>query len=33
MRRLVFELSGEHPTLPKSEIIGCIEAYGWPYTT
>ena len=32
MRRLVFELSGEHPTLPQSEIIGCIEAYGWPYT-
>jgi tRNA (guanine10-N2)-dimethyltransferase len=32
MRRLVFELSGEQPTLPKSEVIGCIEAYGWPYT-
>ncbi len=32
MRRLVFELSGEHPTLPQSEIIGCIEAFGWPYT-
>jgi tRNA (guanine10-N2)-dimethyltransferase len=31
MRRLVFELSGEHETLPKSEVIGCIEAYGWPY--
>jgi tRNA (guanine10-N2)-dimethyltransferase len=31
MRRLVFELSGEHPTLPQSEIVGCIEAYGWPY--
>ncbi len=31
MRRLVFELSGEHDTLPKSEVIGCIEAYGWPY--
>ena len=31
MRRLVFELSGEHPTLPQSEIIGCIEAYGWHY--
>jgi tRNA (guanine10-N2)-dimethyltransferase len=31
MRTLVFELSGEHGTLPKSEIIGCIEAYGWPY--
>jgi tRNA (guanine10-N2)-dimethyltransferase len=32
MRRLVFELSGEHGTLPKSEVIGCIEAYDWPYT-
>jgi tRNA (guanine10-N2)-dimethyltransferase len=31
MRRLVFELSGEHGTLPVSEVIGCIEAYGWPY--
>jgi tRNA (guanine10-N2)-dimethyltransferase len=31
MRRLVFELSGEHPTLPKSEVIGCIEAYQWKY--
>ncbi|MCD1295925.1 N2,N2-dimethylguanosine tRNA methyltransferase [Methanocella sp. CWC-04] len=31
MRRLVFELSGEHETLPKSEIIACIEAYGWHY--
>jgi tRNA (guanine10-N2)-dimethyltransferase len=31
MRRLVFELSGEHGTLPKSEVFGCIEAYGWPY--
>jgi tRNA (guanine10-N2)-dimethyltransferase len=31
MRRLVFELSGEHGTLPKSEVVGCIEAYGWPY--
>jgi len=31
MRRLVFELSGEHETLPKSEVIGCIEAYGWSY--
>ncbi|HTX43540.1 MAG TPA: THUMP domain-containing protein, partial [Methanocella sp.] len=31
MRRLVFELSGEHKTLPKSEVIGCIEAYDWPY--
>ena len=31
MRALVFELSGEHGTLPKSEVIGCIEAYGWPY--
>ncbi|OPY26887.1 MAG: tRNA (guanine(10)-N2)-dimethyltransferase [Methanocella sp. PtaU1.Bin125] len=32
MRALVFELSGEHGTLPKSEIIGCIEAYGRPCT-
>ena len=31
MRRLVFELSGEQATLPKSEVIGCIEAYGWKY--
>jgi tRNA (guanine10-N2)-dimethyltransferase len=31
MRRLVFELSGEHDTLPKSEVIGCIEACGWKY--
>lgn len=31
MKRLIFELSGEHGTLPKSEAIGCIEAYGWPY--
>lgn len=31
MRRLVFELSGEHETLPISEIVGCIEAYGWSY--
>ncbi len=31
MRRLVFELSGEHDTLPKSEVIGCIEAYQWNY--
>lgn len=31
MRRLVFELSGEQGTLPKSEVIGCIEAYDWPY--
>jgi tRNA (guanine10-N2)-dimethyltransferase len=31
MRSLVFELSGEHDTLPKSEVIGCIEAYGWEY--
>jgi tRNA (guanine10-N2)-dimethyltransferase len=31
MRRLVFELSGEHDTLPKSEVIGCIEAYQWKY--
>ena|SRR5271157_5257710 len=32
MRRLVFELSGEQGTLPRSEVIGCIEAYEWPYT-
>lgn len=31
MRSLVFELSGEHDTLPKSEVLGCIEAYGWQY--
>lgn len=31
MRKLIFELSGEHETLPVSEIIGCIEAYGWSY--
>lgn len=31
MRRLVFELSGEQATLPKSEVIGCIEAYQWRY--
>lgn len=31
MRQLVFELSGEHETLPKSEVIACIEAYGWKY--
>src|SRR5512138_1645682 len=31
MARLVFELSGEHGTLPKSEVVGCIEAHGWPY--
>ncbi len=31
MRRLVFELSGEHATLPESEVIGCIEAYDWLY--
>lgn len=31
MRRLVFELSGEQATLPRSEAIGCIEAYGWRY--
>ncbi len=32
MRRLVFELSGEHGTLPGSEVIGCIEAYDWQYS-
>jgi tRNA (guanine10-N2)-dimethyltransferase len=31
MRKLVFELSGEHETLPKSEVLACIEACGWPY--
>ena len=31
MRLLAFELSGEHGTLPKSEVIGCVEAYGWRY--
>lgn len=31
MRQLVFELSGEHDTLPKSEVLACIEAYGWHY--
>ena len=32
MRQLVFELSGEHDTLPKSEVLACIEAYGWRYS-
>ncbi|CAJ35861.1 methyltransferase domain-containing protein [Methanocella arvoryzae] len=32
MSQLVFELSGEHDTLPKSEVIACIEAHGWQYT-
>lgn len=31
MSQLVFELSGEHETLPRSEVIACIEAYGWHY--
>lgn len=31
MRQLVFELSGEHETLPKSEVFACVEAHGWPY--
>ena len=31
MRKLAFELSGEHGTLPKSEAIACVEAYGWRY--
>lgn len=31
MEALAFELSGEHGTLPKSEVIACIEAYGWTY--
>jgi tRNA (guanine10-N2)-dimethyltransferase len=31
MEELVFELSGEHGTLPKSEVIASVEAYGWTY--
>ena len=31
MEELAFELSGEHGTLPKSEVIASIEAYGWTY--
>jgi tRNA (guanine10-N2)-dimethyltransferase len=31
MRSLVFELSGEHETLPAGEVYGCLEAYGWKY--
>jgi tRNA (guanine10-N2)-dimethyltransferase len=31
MEALAFELSGEHGTLPKSEVIACIETYGWTY--
>lgn len=31
MKTLVFELSGEHDTLPKSEVIACIEACGCEY--
>jgi tRNA (guanine10-N2)-dimethyltransferase len=31
MEALAFELSGEHGTLPKSEVIASIEAYGWTY--
>jgi tRNA (guanine10-N2)-dimethyltransferase len=31
MEKLAFELSGEHGTLPKSEVIASIETYGWAY--
>jgi tRNA (guanine10-N2)-dimethyltransferase len=31
MEKLAFELSGEHGTLPKSEVLASIEAYGWTY--
>ncbi|KXB05248.1 hypothetical protein AKJ49_01200 [candidate division MSBL1 archaeon SCGC-AAA382A03] len=31
MKRLAFFLSGEHPTLPVSEVIGAIEAEGFSY--
>jgi tRNA (guanine10-N2)-dimethyltransferase len=31
MEELVFELSGEHGTLPKSEVVAAIETYGWTY--
>jgi tRNA (guanine10-N2)-dimethyltransferase len=31
MQELAFELSGEHGTLPKSEVIASIETYGWTY--
>jgi tRNA (guanine10-N2)-dimethyltransferase len=31
MEKLVFELSGEHGTLPKSEVMATIEAYGWTF--
>jgi tRNA (guanine10-N2)-dimethyltransferase len=31
MEELVFELSGEHGTLPKSEVIAAVETYGWTY--
>ena len=27
----LFELSGEHPNLPKAEVLACIEAEGYPY--
>ncbi len=29
--RLLFELSGEHKTLPRSEILACIEAEGYDH--
>lgn len=31
MSALAFELSGEHDTLPKSEVIAVVEAYGRTY--
>ena len=31
MEELAFELSEEHGTLPKSEVIASIETYGWNY--
>ncbi len=29
--RLLFELSGEHETLPRSEVLACIEAEGYDW--
>jgi|AGTN01.3.fsa_nt_gi Predicted DNA modification methylase len=31
METLAFELSGEHGTLPKSEVIAAVETYGWTF--
>lgn len=31
--RLLFEFSGEHPTLPKSELCGCLESEGFGFRT